>query len=205
MPRRLPSQRRHRLLRLPCSRPRTATLLFGRLRRSRRCSRITILRSASSTSRRRRKTSSRSRPNVPRSASLGCRGWRNYRCQRRMKSDRPGARLTESIRRRIGCHSCNVWPMLASAGAIRTPSLLSRVARPGQPWLRCLHCRSAGRSAALPSRWVTSRYQSTRAVRRLKDWILTAVRFPLRPLRKAMITWISPLFFAARPTEVCNN
>ena len=106
---------------------------------------------------------------------------------------------------KIGCHSCNVWPMLASAGAIRTPSLLSRVARPGQPWLRCLHCRSASRSAALPSRWVTSRYQSTRAVRRLKDWILTAVRFLLRPLRKATITWISPLFFAARPTEVCNN
>ena len=141
-----------------------------------------------------------------RSARLGCRRSRNCRCQPRTKSARPGARSTKSIRRRPGCRCCSVWPMSASAAATRRPSRRSRPAPPGRPCRRCRRCRSAGRSAAVPQQiGSTSRYQSTPAGRRLKDWTSTAVRLLLRPRHRATIIWISPPSCAASPTEVCNN
>ncbi len=111
-----------------------ATSRFARSRRSRRCSRITMLPASRPKSRSCPKPSSRRRPNVRRSAPRGCRSSRTFRCRPRPKSVRPAARPRKSTRRRPGCRCCSAWPMSASAAATKRPSRRSRPVPPVRRW-----------------------------------------------------------------------
>ncbi len=179
---------------------------FARSRRSRHCSRTMTSPGSRSMSPRRRRPSSRKRPNVRRLARHGCRNSKICRCPRRTKSGRPAAKSRRSIRKRPGCRCLQ---RLANVGLGRRdeetePPIAARASGPAMAPMPPLPERKPQRSVAQQIAPV-SRYRNMHAGPRRRVWTSTAVRHLLRHRHRATIIWISRPSCAGSPTEVCYN